>query len=249
MIAAFTTDIPKLTNWGEPLLIGPGSIHVAHTDGEYIEKQQLAESIDLYFQDREATSQLISSLRAPRHLHAHWDFVLHGHGQQRGRVDFEIGERGRNGSGDASLVALRDQFKCDLLIVRGLAGELDLDIGFDVSDDEADSGRRVRTVTMGNSAPRVTWIMCRSRLLSPESNVLTGTAIRKSHCPSWQMPLPRAAWLTPFALMQRVRDVIGQRALLEQSTGGRPRRGWTRLATEIARKYSSWIRPLAPRSA
>jgi acetylornithine deacetylase len=48
MIAAFTTDIPKLTNWGEPLLIGPGSIHVAHTEGEFIEKQQLATAIDLY---------------------------------------------------------------------------------------------------------------------------------------------------------------------------------------------------------
>jgi acetylornithine deacetylase len=48
MIAAFTTDIPKLTNWGEPLLIGPGSIHVAHTEGEFIEKNQLAEAIDLY---------------------------------------------------------------------------------------------------------------------------------------------------------------------------------------------------------
>jgi acetylornithine deacetylase len=48
MIAAFTTDIPRLTNWGEPLLIGPGSIHVAHTDGEFIEKKQLAEAIDLY---------------------------------------------------------------------------------------------------------------------------------------------------------------------------------------------------------
>src|ERR1700688_2472244 len=48
MIAEFTTDIPKLTNWGEPLLLGPGSIHVAHTDGEYIEKQQLHEAIDLY---------------------------------------------------------------------------------------------------------------------------------------------------------------------------------------------------------
>ena len=48
MIAAFTTDIPKLTNWGEPLLLGPGSIHVAHTDGEYIEKKELSESIDLY---------------------------------------------------------------------------------------------------------------------------------------------------------------------------------------------------------
>jgi len=48
MIAAFTTDIPKLTNWGDPLLIGPGSIHVAHTEGEYIEKKQLHEAIDLY---------------------------------------------------------------------------------------------------------------------------------------------------------------------------------------------------------
>ena len=31
MVAKFATDIPQLTNWGEPLLLGPGSIHVAHT--------------------------------------------------------------------------------------------------------------------------------------------------------------------------------------------------------------------------
>lgn len=48
MVAAFTTDIPALTNWGEPLLIGPGSIHVAHTDGEYVEKRQLADAVELY---------------------------------------------------------------------------------------------------------------------------------------------------------------------------------------------------------
>ncbi len=48
MIAAFTTDIPALPNWGTPLLIGPGSIHVAHTDGEYIEKQQLLDAVELY---------------------------------------------------------------------------------------------------------------------------------------------------------------------------------------------------------
>ena len=48
MVAAFTTDIPALTNWGEPVLIGPGSIHVAHTEGEYIEKKQLLEAVDLY---------------------------------------------------------------------------------------------------------------------------------------------------------------------------------------------------------
>jgi len=48
MIAAFTTDIPWLTNWGQPLLVGPGSIHVAHTEGEYVEKKELDEAVDLY---------------------------------------------------------------------------------------------------------------------------------------------------------------------------------------------------------
>jgi acetylornithine deacetylase len=48
MTAAFTTDIPWLGNWGQPLLIGPGSIHVAHTDGEYVEKKQLNEAVEIY---------------------------------------------------------------------------------------------------------------------------------------------------------------------------------------------------------
>lgn len=48
MVAAFTTDIPALGQWGEPLLVGPGSIHVAHTEGEYIEKRQLHDAVDLY---------------------------------------------------------------------------------------------------------------------------------------------------------------------------------------------------------
>lgn len=48
MVAAFTTDIPSLGNWGEPLLLGPGSIHVAHTEGESVEKKQLEEAVELY---------------------------------------------------------------------------------------------------------------------------------------------------------------------------------------------------------
>ena len=48
MVAKFTTDIPALTNWGEPILLGPGSIHTAHTEGEFVEKQQLTEAVDLY---------------------------------------------------------------------------------------------------------------------------------------------------------------------------------------------------------
>ncbi|MHB1672697.1 MAG: M20/M25/M40 family metallo-hydrolase [Acidobacteriaceae bacterium] len=50
MVAAFTTDIPALSNWGEPLLLGPGSIHVAHTPNERLAKQEQMEAIDLYTQ-------------------------------------------------------------------------------------------------------------------------------------------------------------------------------------------------------
>lgn len=48
MVAAFTTDIPSLVNWGEPLLLGPGSIHVAHTKGEFVEKKELEKAVELY---------------------------------------------------------------------------------------------------------------------------------------------------------------------------------------------------------
>jgi acetylornithine deacetylase len=48
MVAAFTTDIPALSNWGQPILIGPGSIHVAHTEGEFVKKSDLQDAADLY---------------------------------------------------------------------------------------------------------------------------------------------------------------------------------------------------------
>jgi len=48
MIAKFATDIPSLTAWGEPFLLGPGSIHVAHTPNEKISKKELLECVDLY---------------------------------------------------------------------------------------------------------------------------------------------------------------------------------------------------------
>jgi acetylornithine deacetylase len=48
MVAKFATDIPQLTNWGEPLLLGPGSIHVAHTPQEKLAKKELLEAVELY---------------------------------------------------------------------------------------------------------------------------------------------------------------------------------------------------------
>jgi acetylornithine deacetylase len=47
-IVKYTTDIPKLTNWGQPLLLGPGSIEVAHTAEERVPKKQLLEAVELY---------------------------------------------------------------------------------------------------------------------------------------------------------------------------------------------------------
>ena len=47
-IVRFTTDIPHLTNWGTPLLLGPGSIHDAHTAHERVGKRELAEAVMSY---------------------------------------------------------------------------------------------------------------------------------------------------------------------------------------------------------
>lgn len=44
----FTTDIPYLTNWGQPLLLGPGSILVAHTKDEFVFKKDLEDAVTHY---------------------------------------------------------------------------------------------------------------------------------------------------------------------------------------------------------
>ncbi len=48
-VVSFTTDIPSFGgSWGKPLLIGPGSIHVAHTAEEHISKRELANAVEIY---------------------------------------------------------------------------------------------------------------------------------------------------------------------------------------------------------
>ena len=48
-VVAFTTDVPVLyETWGTPFLIGPGSIHVAHTAEERIAKRELREAVAIY---------------------------------------------------------------------------------------------------------------------------------------------------------------------------------------------------------
>ncbi len=47
-VFAYFSDVPFLTNWGTPLLLGPGTIHVAHTDHEHIAIADLERAVDLY---------------------------------------------------------------------------------------------------------------------------------------------------------------------------------------------------------
>ena len=47
-VVRFTTDIPHLPNWGKPLLLGPGSILVAHTKDEFVQKRDLEKAVEQY---------------------------------------------------------------------------------------------------------------------------------------------------------------------------------------------------------
>jgi acetylornithine deacetylase len=48
-VVSFTTDVPVFgTSWGKPLLLGPGSIHVAHTPEERISKRDLVGAVEMY---------------------------------------------------------------------------------------------------------------------------------------------------------------------------------------------------------
>lgn len=47
-VVAFATDIPAMPSWGTPYLFGPGSIHVAHRDDEYVAMADLHAAVDEY---------------------------------------------------------------------------------------------------------------------------------------------------------------------------------------------------------
>jgi acetylornithine deacetylase len=48
-VVSFTTDIPGFAGtWGKPFLIGPGSVHLAHTAEERIPKKELLDAVEIY---------------------------------------------------------------------------------------------------------------------------------------------------------------------------------------------------------
>jgi acetylornithine deacetylase len=60
-VVPFSTDLPSLTAWGQPFLLGPGAISLAHTDHEHIRKRDLLKAVDLY-------CRLVRLLKARRTL-------------------------------------------------------------------------------------------------------------------------------------------------------------------------------------
>jgi acetylornithine deacetylase len=60
VVFPYTTDIPFLRAWGQPLLFGPGSIHVAHTADEFISMSELLAAVAHY---RTIARQLLARLK------------------------------------------------------------------------------------------------------------------------------------------------------------------------------------------
>jgi acetylornithine deacetylase len=59
----YTTDIPLLNGWGEPLLFGPGSIHLAHTADEHVSIRELHAAADHYVT---IARELLRRVRTPQ---------------------------------------------------------------------------------------------------------------------------------------------------------------------------------------
>ena len=61
-VASFTTDIPAFAGaWGTPFLIGPGTIHVAHTSEERVAKKDLRDAVEIYM-------RMVKQLQSPEQI-------------------------------------------------------------------------------------------------------------------------------------------------------------------------------------
>jgi acetylornithine deacetylase len=71
-VAAYTTDIPLLTNWGRPFLLGPGAILDAHTPHERIAKKELTRAVEIYFEMANRLSNTVPNHEPRIAGHANW---------------------------------------------------------------------------------------------------------------------------------------------------------------------------------
>ena len=151
----------------------------------------------------------------PGHVHAHRNVVLDWHRQERGGVDFEIGECGRNCPRDVCLAALRFQFERNLHVLGSLASELNLQI--DVNGRRC-GGRFGQAGAHGDHgklrAPRDLEHMKVAIAVSGIKR-LDGHGDEEVALSRVADALAARRMADAFALMQGMRYVIGQRGLFE----------------------------------
>lgn len=155
-----------------------------------------------------------ASLRMPGQVHAHWDFVLHGQGQEGWRINLEIDEGRGNRSRDPDLVALPGQLERDLLVVCGLAGELDFEIGLNCSQGRRGFGQARANDDHGK--------LCAAGYLDHMEIAVAVARIEGLHWYGDQkvaLPVMANSFAThlmadAFRLVKRMRHMVGEGALL-----------------------------------
>jgi hypothetical protein len=133
----------------------------------------------------------------PEQVDADGDVVLDGDGEERGRIDFEVGEGGGDDAGDAMGGAVDGLVELHVGVVGGVAGELDFEVAIEGGRREGGLGQAEADLDDGElrAAGDLEHVQVAIAVAGVEG--FDGAATRKSHWPAWQTPLPRAAWLAP----------------------------------------------------
>ena len=111
-VFSYFSDIPFLSNWGTPLLLGPGSIHVAHTDREHIAIDELDRAVEIYAKLAHAAVVVAESRHLTRSTLVPSRLIAHGRNCVRLRFGPEPrqsqGGESRQGRKAAALSRFRD---------------------------------------------------------------------------------------------------------------------------------------------
>ena len=155
----------------------------------------------------------------PGHVDANRNVVLYGHGEECRRIDFEIGKRGGDRSGEVSFVSLPCELKGDLLIVSGLSGELNFEIGVDGSGVGGGLGQAGADGHHGKfcAAGDLNHVEVAIAVAGVEG--FDGDGDEEVALSLAAGSLPARGVADAIGLMKRVRDVVGERALLENPLG------------------------------
>ena len=169
---------------------------------------------------------------APGKVDAHGDVIFDGHGKQRGRIDLEVGQLCGNCSGDPRLAVLNHALERDLLILAGLAGELDFQVEIDSRGCDGGFGQAGAHGHQGilRSARHLQHVKIAITVAGIEG--LNGRRDQEITLPVVTKALAFGCVADAVELVQRMRHVIGERALLEHPLAVRGGKGGQRQQAE-----------------